>query len=128
MAGWRASREVRPLEPVLDYAVLTLGAVAGPLAVVAVVVGLAVWLTRPSTVATVGADLRDWCLCYAAYLVAVLESVSSLPRYLLPLFPLGTLLVAASPSRAYRVTLVVASAAAGLVWLAVVWRSRGVAP
>lgn len=127
MAAWRTPRVVVPFTPWWTAAQNYLGTVTGPLILAAVVVGLVVWLTRPAA-AVIAGDLRAWCACYLAYLFAVLDSFTSLPRYLLPLFPLGTLLAAASPSRAYRVALVVAFAAGGLVWLAVIWRSSTMAP
>jgi hypothetical protein len=68
-------------------------------------------------------------VCYVAYLLAAMDSFTSLPRYLLPLFPLGTLLAAVSPTcRAYRIALTLAFAAGSVIWLAVVWRSRTMAP
>jgi hypothetical protein len=127
MAAWRTPPVVVPFTPWWTAAQNYLGTVTGPLILAAVVVGLVVWLTRPSA-AVIAGDLRAWCACYLAYLFAVLDSFTSLPRYLLPLFPLGTLLAAASPSRAYRVALAVAFAAGGLVWLAVIWRSSTMAP
>jgi hypothetical protein len=57
-----------------------------------------------------------------------MDSFTSLPRYLLPLFPLGTLLAGASRARAYRVALAVAFAAGSVIWITVVWRSKTMAP
>src|SRR3712207_7924031 len=51
----------------------------------------------------VAGDLRVWCVCYVGYLLAVLDPVTSLVRYLLLLFPLGTVLAATSRSRAFRI-------------------------
>jgi hypothetical protein len=45
-----------------------------------------------------------------------------------PLFPLGTLLANVSRERAYRVAVAVAFAAGSVIWLAVVWRSKTMAP
>ncbi len=74
------------------------------------------------------ADLRAWCAWYAAYLLAVLDAFASLPRYLVLLFPLGTLLAAVSRDRAYRVALLIASAAGSVVWVAAFWWSSTMAP
>jgi hypothetical protein len=58
-----------------------------------------------------------------------MDSFTGLWRYLLPLFPLGTLLAAASrESRAYRVALALAFAAGSLIWIAVVWPSKTMGP
>ena len=62
------------------------------------------------------------CSATWAYLLLVLDPSTSLPRYLLPLFPLGTLLAGASPSRAYRRSLAVAFFAGQVVWVSWLWR------
>jgi hypothetical protein len=127
MASWRASRQVVPFQPWWEAARHYLGPGVGALVLVVTLVALVWWLTRPSA-AVIAGDQRAWCVCYFGYLLAVLDSFTSLPRYLLPLFPLGTLAAAASPSRAYRVMLVVTCALGGLVWLAAIWRSPDLAP
>jgi len=127
MAAWRSPHEIVWLQPWLDAAELYLGRTTGPVALVAGVAGLAWWLARRG-LPVLGRDLTAWCACYAAYLLAVLDSFTSLPRYLLPLFPLGTLLVVASGSRAYRIAITSAFAALGVVWMLAVWRSHQWAP
>jgi len=89
--------------------------------------GLFWWLTRPSA-RVIGTDLRVWCAAYICYLLAVLDSFTSLPRYLLPLFPFGVLLASVSGSRAYRLALTAGFAVLGVLWMLVIWRSRIWAP
>jgi hypothetical protein len=127
MAAWRATPGIVPFLPWWEFASGILGASVAAVVLVALVGGYLLWVTSPGA-AVIAGDLRAWCLCYGAYLLAVLESFTSLPRYLLPLFPLGTLLAAASPSRAYRIAVALALTAGGLVWLAVIWRSPSLAP
>jgi hypothetical protein len=127
MASWRTPPEVVPVRPWIGAAQHYLGGVVGPVLLVVGLAAFAWWLARRGPRA-IGADLTAWCACYAAYLLAVLDSFTSLPRYLLPLFPLGAVLASASGSRAYRVAVTVAFAAAGVIWMLVIWRSRLWAP
>jgi hypothetical protein len=127
MAAWRTPHEVTPLQPWLNASELVLGRQVGPLVLVAVVAGLAWWLAGQGR-RVVGLDLAAWCACYVAYLLAFLDSFASLPRYLLPLFPLGTMLAAASGSRAFRLAITVAFAVLGVIWMLVIWRSHQWAP
>jgi hypothetical protein len=127
MAGWRTPHEVIPLRPWLMFCQFLLGRVTGPLLLIAVLALTAWWLTRPSA-ALIGTELRVWCGGYLLYLLAVLESFTSLPRYLLPLFPLGTLLAAHSPARAFRVALTASGAVLGVIWIVVIWRTSVLAP
>ena len=127
MASWRNPRQVRPFVPWHDAAERFLGSLGMPILVV-IVGAFVVWVVSPRA-AVIAGDLRAWCLCYVVYLLAAMDSFTSLPRYLLPLFPLGTLLAAASREcRAYRVALLVAFAAGSVLWIAVVWRSTTMAP
>ena len=127
MASWRNPRQMRAFVPWHDAAERYLGS-PGMAILVLAVAALVVWVARPQA-AVIAGDLRAWCLCYVAYLLAAMDSFTSLPRYLLPLFPLGTLLAAVTrDSRAYRVALTVAFATGSVVWIAVVWRSRTMAP
>ncbi|MDQ1290107.1 MAG: hypothetical protein QG622_3673 [Actinomycetota bacterium] len=127
MAAWRTPREVVPLRPWIQMAQNLLGEIVGPVALVMLFGALAWWLARRGW-SLVGADLTVWCGAYAAYLLAVLDSFTSLPRYLLPMFPLGALLVSTSRSRAFRVTLTIVFATVGVVWMLAIWRSRHWAP
>lgn len=127
MASWRTPQEVVPVRPWIEASQHFLGAITGPVALVAVFAALAWWLARRGW-PLLGADLTVWCAAYAVYLLAVLDSFTSLPRYLLPMFPLGALLASVSSSRAYRGALTVAFAVGGVVWMLVIWRSRLWAP
>jgi hypothetical protein len=127
MAAWRTPRAVTPFVPWRAASELYLGRFGLALLAVAVV-AYGVWLARPRAASVLSADLRAWCACYAFYLLAVLDAFASLPRYLVLLFPLGTLLAAASRDRAYRVALVVAFAAGSVVWVAAFWWSSTMAP
>ena len=116
-----------PFRPWWGASQLFLGKVIGPVLLLAAVAGVAWWLTRPSA-KLLGTDLRVWCAAYSIYLLAVLDSFTSLPRYLLPLFPLGALLASSSRSRAFRLAVTVGYAALLVVWMLAVWRSRIWAP
>jgi len=127
MAAWRAPRQVVPVQPLIAASEVYLGRHVGPLALVAGVVALAWWLVRVGR-NVVRRDLAVWCGAYAAYLLAVLDSFTSLPRYLLPLFPLGTMLASASGSRAFRLAVTIAFGVLGVVWMLAIWRSHHWAP
>jgi hypothetical protein len=126
MASWRSERKVVPFTPWWNGVERYLGGI-GLLVLVGAVVAVAVWILRARANVIAG-DMRVWCLAYVAYLLAAMDSFTSLPRYLLPLFPLGTLLVNVSRERAYRVAVAVAFAVGSIVWIAVVWRSSTMAP
>ena len=75
-----------------------LGEWVGPATLVVVVI-LTVWvLTRPAARVIAG-DLRTWVVCYLGYLAVVLDPSTSVPRYLLLLFPIGTVLPRPRPPR-----------------------------
>jgi hypothetical protein len=127
MASWRTPPEVVPVRPWIGAAQHYLGDTVGPVLLVAGVVAFAWWVIRRAPT-VIGVDLTAWCAFYAAYLLAVLDSFTSLPRYLLPLFPLGAVLASASGSRAFRVAVTVAFACGGVIWMLAIWRSRLWAP
>jgi hypothetical protein len=121
MAAWRTGHQIVPLKPWWWMSRYFLGDWIGP-AVLAIVVLLTVWaITRPAARVIAG-DLRAWVLCYLGYLAVVLDPSTSLPRYLLLLFPIGTVVAAASPSPAYRRALLVVSIAGQILWVAWLWR------
>ena len=121
MAAWRTNGQLTPVQPWFDRFGQFLGQSVGPVVVVVCALAYVYWLTRRSS-RLIGADLLTWCLAYAGYLFLVLDPTTSLIRYLLPLFPLGTLLLAASPARAYHRAVALAFLAMQLVWLAELWR------
>jgi hypothetical protein len=127
MAAWRTPKEVVPVRPWIGVSQHFLGQYLGPVVLVAVFALLMYWLFRSGR-PVVGADLTMWCVAYTAYLLAFLDSFTSLPRYLLPLFPMGAMLISVSSSRAYRAAVTTAFALAGIVWILVIWRSRCWAP
>lgn len=127
MAAWRYPRPIEPVRPWIDTATLVLGGNVGRIALFGSLGALACWLVVQGR-RVIGRDLAVWCAAYVAYLVAVLDSFSSLPRYLLPLFPLGTMLAATSRSRAFRVAVTLASAVLGVIWMLAIWRSHSWAP
>lgn len=121
MAAWRGGHQIVWFKPWWWMSRYFLGDWIGP-AALALVTVLTVWvLTRPAARVIAG-DLRNWVICYLLYLAAALDPSTSLPRYLLLLFPLGTVAAAASPSRAYRNAVTVAFAAAQILWVAWLWR------
>ncbi|WP_270887512.1 hypothetical protein [Pedococcus sp. 5OH_020] len=92
MAAWRAGADIVPLKPWLWMSEWVFrgfdgASVYGPVGLAAVVMTLIVltcgpWATR------LGPELRTWCLAYPAYLALVLDPLTSIFRYAIPLFPL----------------------------------------
>jgi len=121
MAAWRPGA-VHLLQPWWSRSGQYLGPVFGRVLVLALPVTVLWWLTRPLA-RRLGADLRVWTTAYLGYLYLVLDPTTSLFRYLLLFFPIGVLLLLASPSVAYRRTLVAASFGLQLVWVVVIWRT-----
>jgi hypothetical protein len=119
--AWRTSHELVPLRPWWDIPRFLLGDWVGPIVVVAGLLAVLIWLTRPIARVIAG-DLRAWAGCYLAYLVLVADPFTPLPRLMLPLFPLGTVLAAASSARAYRLCLTVAFLAGQILWVVWLWR------
>jgi hypothetical protein len=121
MAAWRVNHEIVPVKPWWRMSQYFLGGWTGPV-VLAVIVMFAVWLLAHPTARVIAGDLRTWVACYLGYLVVVLDPSTSLVRYLLPMFPIGTVLVSASASPAYRRTLLLAFAAGQVLWVSWLWR------
>jgi hypothetical protein len=121
MAAWRSGHTITLLRPWYWMSQYFFGQWFGPALLVACVATLAWVLTRP-VARVIAGDLRAWVVCYAAYLAVVLDPYTSVVRYLLLLFPLGTVFAAASPSKAYRRTLVIAFLAGQILWVGWLWR------
>jgi hypothetical protein len=119
--AWRTSHALVPLRPWWDMPRYLLGERFGPVAVAVGLVAVVIWLSRRSARVIAG-DLRAWVGCYLAYLLLVADPFTPLPRLMLPLFPLGTLLAAVSPSRAYRVAVTLAFLAGQVLWVVWLWR------
>lgn len=119
--AWRTSHELVPLKPWWDMPRYLFGSWGGPLLVLAVLTAFALWVASPRA-RVVGADLRAWVVCYAVYLLLVTDPFTPLPRLMLPLFPLGTMLAAVSPARAYRLCLTAAFVAGQILWVLWLWR------
>lgn len=121
MSAWRGNHEIVLFEPWWAGSRRAFGEWFGPLVLALIVLGIVWALTRPLARVIAG-DLRLWVICYAGYLAMVLSPSTSLFRYLLLLFPLGTLTAAASPTRPYRILLLVTFAAGQIVWVTWLWR------
>ena len=98
MATWRSTGEVTPVRPWLDIARYLGGDTLGPTGLAVLVVALVLMVLGPWASCT-GPQRRAWCLAYPAYLAVVLDPWTSIFRYLLPLFPLGVVLVGGGWSR-----------------------------
>jgi hypothetical protein len=127
MAAWRNPPELVPVRPWYLASQHFFGQSVGPLVLVAGIALVTWWVVRHGR-RVVGLDLAVWCGAYSVYLLAVLDSFTSLPRYLLPLFPLGAMYASVSSSRAFRLTATAGFAALGVVWMLVIWRSHLWAP
>ncbi|MDQ2782507.1 MAG: hypothetical protein M3Y26_08235 [Actinomycetota bacterium] len=92
MSTWRGSREIVPFTPWLDMSRYYFGATWGPVWLVTLFVLIAMLALGPWA-ARLGAQLRTWSLAYPAYLLVVLDPFTSIFRYLIPLFPLGAVLI-----------------------------------
>ena len=121
MGAWRAGGQVVWLKPWWGISQYVLGGVAGPVVLIAAVVGCtASVLSRRAAV--LGPELRAWCLAYVGYLLLVLDPFTSLFRYLIFLFPLGALVALRPRSRSTLTAWVVCSLALQVVWIAWLWR------
>ncbi len=119
--AWRTSHSLLPFLPWLDVSRYLLGSVLGPVVLVLLLAGTAGWLASRRARVIAG-DLRVWVVAYLGYLLVVFDPFTATFRLLLPLFPLGTLLAAASRSPAYRRALAVFGLLTQVVWLAWLWR------
>lgn len=82
-----------------------------------------VMLSRP--VRRLGPVLWIWTGAIVGYVMAVAAPNTALPRQLLPAFPLLLALGLVSPSRAYRVVLLLGAAASQLLWVGWLWHWSG---
>lgn len=92
MSAWRAGGTIEPFKPWLGMSQWVFrsfegASVYGPVGLAALVMSIIVltcgpWATR------LGPELRVWCLAYPAYLGLVLDPLTSIFRYALPMFPL----------------------------------------
>lgn len=119
--AWRGTSLV-VFEPWFALGARFLGPYLGWLVVVAVVAGFALLITTRTVRATLPLIVWMWVACYALYLLAFLHPQSSTFRMLAPLFVLAAPLVAASPARSYRITLVVVGALFQIVWVGYLWQ------
>jgi hypothetical protein len=103
-----------------DTGINLFGPVLGVLAPFIFVALFAAMLFLPP-VRQIGVELRLWCACYMAYLVAFLHPQTSTFRMLLPLFPLALAAALASRSRAYRGTVVLMFLLLQIVWIVWLW-------
>ncbi len=117
--AWRVQDRMEYFTPwawMADYALGGWGTPALVLLVVAVVVALA---SRP--VRALGVEMWTWCAAYALYLAAVLDPFTSLPRFLLLLFPLALALV--TGARGWRRAVLLTVWLGVSVWLQWRWVS-----
>ncbi|WP_436054945.1 hypothetical protein [Pseudarthrobacter oxydans] len=116
---WRG-HDLVPFKPWFDTGINLFGPVLGVLAPFIFVALFAGMLFLPP-VRQIGVELRLWCACYMAYLVAFLHPQTSTFRMLLPLFPLALAAALASRSRAYRGTVVLMFLLLQIVWIVWLW-------
>lgn len=119
--AWRGSSLV-VFEPWFALGERFLGPYLGWLGVVVLVVGFALLITTRTVRTTLPLIVWMWVACYAVYLLAFLHPQSSTFRMLAPLFVLVAPLVAASPARSYRITLIVVGALFQIVWVGYLWQ------
>jgi hypothetical protein len=96
-AAWRTGGEVRPFSQAWWIARLLFGGDALPVALLGALVYTAVVLSPWGR--RVGGELQAWLLLYPAYLLAATEPWTSTYRYLLLLFPLGSVVAGIGRSR-----------------------------
>ena len=118
--AWRSGTVV-PVLPWLTASRQLLGAVGGPVALVAAVAGLVWWCTGRRARA-LGPELVVWVLAQAAYLLLVVDPWTSTVRFWLLQAPLALLVATSVRSRSHLATWLVASALLQVVWVAWLWR------
>lgn len=97
-AAWHHGHSLKPFEALFHAARVALGPITGPLLVVAVGALYAALLLSPLAT-RLGPSMRTWCLSYAAFIAAAGGYVTSQIRFLLPLVPLGAVLVGSAARR-----------------------------
>lgn len=117
--AWRSFGGLTPFKAWFTWADYLMG----PLGyfVLIAVIALAVWAIIGKHARVVGPELRSWAGFYLLYLFAVVDPQSSLMRFLLLAFPLGTILIAISKSRAYLAAVAIAFALFQIVWVVWLW-------
>ncbi|GAA4029118.1 hypothetical protein GCM10023063_08720 [Arthrobacter methylotrophus] len=116
---WRGD-DLVPFKPWFETGQMLFGPVLGTLApFLFVAVFALMMLSKP--VRALGTELRLWCTCYMAYLLAFLHPQTSTFRMLLPLFPLALSAAWLSRSKAYRGTVVVMFVLLQIVWIVWLW-------
>jgi hypothetical protein len=96
-AAWRTGGEVRPFSPAWWIARLLFGDDAALVVVLGALIYAAVVLSPVGR--RVGGELQAWLLLYPVYLAAATEPWTSTYRYLLLLFPLGSVVAGSLRSR-----------------------------
>jgi hypothetical protein len=116
---WRG-HDLVPFTPWFDAGRNLFGPVLGPLAPV-LFAFLFAWMLFAPPVRRLGMELRLWCACYMAYLMAFLHPQTSTFRMLLPLFPLALGAVFVSRSSAYRAVVLLMFVLLQIVWIVWLW-------
>ncbi|MCC9146375.1 MULTISPECIES: hypothetical protein [unclassified Arthrobacter] len=119
-SAWRFGNLV-PFKPWLTMTGNLFGPLFGPVALGALLVAVALYLTS-EPVRRLGLELQLWCAAYVLYLLVFLNPQTSTFRLLLPLFPLALSTAWLSRSRAYRGTVAAAFAVLQIVWVVWLWR------
>jgi hypothetical protein len=119
-AAWRGSFSSAPVVPWFEMASYLFGPPGFVAVAVVVAVVVAIGSSRAAGVA--GPELRAWGLAYPAWLLLVAFPQTSVFRFLLLAFPLGTATIALAPTR-FRVGLIAVLFAAGqAVWVLWLWQ------
>lgn len=119
-SAWRGGETVW-LRPWWSMSQFLLGQWAGPVALVLLLAGTAVWLSGRRARA-LGPELLGWCVAYVLYLLVVVEPFTSLFRFLLLLFPLALVVATSVRSRGHLLTWAAAFVSLQVVWVVWLWR------